>query len=128
MPRKRKGTEQEQQERDRCNKIRQMLRRAWSKDVRRYDCLKENRRKYEGPNKRQRYEHQCNICKEWYKQDQVQIDHVVACGAFTLAPESLGAFVLRMFEGELQKLCSTCHKIKSKQENDERRKVSDTIL
>lgn len=116
MPRKRQGTIEEQQKRDRCNKIRAMLRRAWSKDPKRFDCLKENRRKYNGPNKRQRYEHQCNICNKWFKQDQVQIDHIIPCGGFDLTPESLGGFVLRMFEGELQKVCGECHKKKTAEE------------
>lgn len=117
MPRKRKGTEAEQEVRDRCNKLRAMFRRAWSKDPKRYDCLKANRRKYEGNNKRQRFEHQCNICKKWFKQDDVQIDHIEPAGSFLeLTPECMGNFVYRLFEGRLQKLCSSCHKIKTKAE------------
>jgi hypothetical protein len=114
---KRKGTLEEQAIRDRCNKIRSMLRRAWSKDPKRLQCLKDKRRKYVGPNKRQRYEHQCNICKKWWKQDEVQIDHVVPAGSFLeLTPECLGNWAFRLFEGQLQKVCVDCHNKKSAEE------------
>jgi hypothetical protein len=117
MPRARKGTIKEQQTRDRCNKIRSMLRRAWSKDPKRLQCLKDNRRKYVGDNKRQRFEHECNICKNWYKQDEMQIDHIVPAGSFLeLTPKCIGEFAYKLFEGRLQKLCKACHKIKTKEE------------
>jgi len=116
---RRKGSKQEQEIRDRCTKLRAIFRRAWSRDPKRFDCLKSNRRKYVGDNKRQRYEHQCNKCKNWFRQDEVQIDHVVPCGSFLeLTPECIGNFVYRMFQGELQKLCSECHKKKSKEERN----------
>lgn len=118
--RKRKYSEEEQIEVDRCNKIRQMLRRAWSRDPKRFECLKDNRRKYVGENKKQRFEHQCNICKEWFKQSDVQIDHVTPCGSF-LKYEQLGEWAGRLFLGDLQKVCSECHKIKTKAETEERK-------
>lgn len=94
-----------------------MFRRAWSKDPKRYECLRANRRPYVGPNKRQRFEHQCNICKDWFKQDEVQIDHIIPAGSFLeLTEECLGGFAWRLFQGELQKLCSECHKIKTKED------------
>lgn len=117
MPRKRKGTQEEQDVRDRCNKLRAMFRRTWSKDPKRYDCLRNNRRKYDGPNKRQRFEHQCNICKNWFKQDEVQIDYKIPCGSFLeLTAKCMGEFVFKLFEGELQKLCKNCHSKKTKEE------------
>ncbi len=117
MAGKRKGSIAEQEIRDRCNKLRAMFRRAWSRDPKRFECLKANRRKYDGPNKRQRFEHQCNECKQWFKQDEVQIDHINPCGSFLeLTPECIGGFVYRLFEGSLQKLCGECHKKKTKQE------------
>lgn len=117
MARARKGSIEEQEIRDRCNKLRAMFRRAWSKDPKRLECLKNNRRKYVGPNKRQRFEHQCNSCKEWFKQDDVQIDHIEPAGSFLeLTPECIGNFVYRLFEGKLQKLCIACHKVKSAEE------------
>ncbi len=123
-PRARKGTPEEQSIRDRCNKLRAMFRRAWSRDPKRFDCLRENRRKYEGPNKRQRFEHQCALCLQWFKQDEVQIDHVIPAGSFLeLTPECIGGFVFRLFEGVLQKLCGECHKKKSASEAVSRRKA-----
>lgn len=119
---KRRGTKEEQEIRDRCNKLRAMLRRAWSRDPKRFEVLRKSRRPYEGENKRQRFEHQCNICKEWFKQSDVQVDHDIPCGSFLeLTPECLGEFAFRMFEGKLNVLCTLCHKKKSKEENAERR-------
>ena len=107
----------EKEEKARCNKLRAMLRRAWSSDPRRYAVLKANRRPYKGPNKRQRFEHQCNICKEWFKQDEVQVDHIIPCGSFLkLTLECFGGFAWRLFEGELQKLCKGCHNEKTKED------------
>ena len=118
--RKSKYSPEEKEEVDRCNKIRALLRRAWSKDPRRFDVMKENRRKYEGENKRQRFEHQCNICKGWFRQDEVQVDHVIPCGSF-LKLSQLGEWAHRLFCGELQKVCIVCHQIKTKLENAERK-------
>lgn len=123
---KRKGTLEEQEIRDRCNKLRAMLRRAWSRDPKRFDVLRKSRRPYVGENKRQRFEHQCNICKEWFKQSDVQVDHIIAAGSFLeLTVECVGRFAMNLFQGELQVLCSTCHKKKSKEENEERRNQSN---
>lgn len=115
--RKIKYTGARKDEVDRCNKLRSMLRRAWSRDPKRFQCLRDSRRPYVGENKRQRFEHQCNICKEWFKQSDVQVDHIIPAGSFLeLTAECLGGFALRLFNGELQIACSDCHKKKTKEE------------
>ena len=120
---KRKGTVQEQEIRDRCNKLRAMFRRAWSRDPKRFEVLRDSRRPYTGDNKRQRFEHQCNICKEWFKQSDVQVDHIIECGSFLeLSVKSIGQFAYRLFQGDLQVLCKPCHNKKSKEENEESRR------
>jgi 5-methylcytosine-specific restriction endonuclease McrA len=106
---------EEKKERDRCNKIRGMLRRAWSRDPERFEVLRKSRRPYKGENARQRFEHQCNMCKKYYKQSDVQVDHVVPTGQF-LYRHQLGQFAERLFYGVLQVLCSSCHKTKTKQD------------
>ena len=106
---------EEKAEKDRCNKVRDMMRRAWSRDPERFEVLRKSRRPYKGENARQRFEHQCNICKKWFKQSDVQVDHVVPTGQF-LSRDQIGEFAYRLFFGELQVLCSTCHKIKTKED------------
>jgi len=118
--RKRKGTIEEQEEKDRCNKIRSMLRRAWSRDPVRYEALRKARRAYAGDNKRQRFEYQCAICGEWWKQSDVSVDHCTPCGSF-LNMEQIGEWVKRLFCGELQVLDKECHLKKTKQEREDRK-------
>ena len=115
--RKRKGTIEEQATRDRCNQLRALLRRAWSRDARRYQCLADSRRPYNGPSKQQKWEQQCAVCAKWFKASEVQVDHVTPCGSFLeLTPECLGQFAYNMFENPLQTICKPCHKIKTAEE------------
>jgi len=75
------------------------------------------RRKYIGPNKRQKYEYHCNICKQWFPEKEINIDHIIPVGPLNCAAD-LPGFVTRLFcevEG-LQCLCSNCHDKKSKEE------------
>lgn len=80
-------------------------------------CKQKARRNYKGPNKRQKYEYQCNHCKKWYAEKNINVDHIVPAGTLTCAND-LPGFVERLFcevEG-LQVLCSECHNIKTKEE------------
>lgn len=119
---KTKYTKEQKKEVDRCNKINQMLRRAWSKDPERLKIWRKSRRKIENPTTRHRYEYQCNMCKVWFKKEtkfnrcvNLQVDHIIPCGSF-LKREHLGIFADRLFYGECQLLCKECHDKKSKQE------------
>ncbi len=103
------------------NRVRSCIRRAWSKSPGRYEALKNDRRVYQGDNKRQRFEHQCNICKEWFKQSEVQIDHIIPCGGFftpmyEIDEVAFKHFCYIMFCGPLQKLCKPCHNVKTAQD------------
>lgn len=73
------------------------------------------KRKYEGPNKRQKYEYQCNVCKNWYPAKEINVDHIVPAGNLRCS-EDLPGFVERLFceIDNLQVLCINCHDIKSK--------------
>lgn len=75
------------------------------------------KRKYEGPNKKQKYEYQCNHCKKWYAAKNVNVDHVVPAGELNCAAD-LPGFVERLFieEHGLQVLCLSCHDKKSANE------------
>lgn len=81
------------------------------------DCKNRARRLYKGENKRQKWEYQCNLCKGWFKYEQIQVDHINPCGELT-DYSHLPGFVERLFtevEG-LQTLCNNCHCVKTADE------------
>lgn len=77
------------------------------------------RRKYKGPSKRQKWEYQCNECKGWFAEKNVNVDHICPAGSLKSA-QQLPGFVERLFcevDG-LQVLCSDCHTEKTKKEKN----------
>lgn len=68
------------------------------------------RRKYSGPNKRQKWEYQCSACQQWFMGKEVQVDHIEPCGSLK-AVEDIGPFVERLFAepDKLRVLCEACH-------------------
>jgi hypothetical protein len=85
------------------------------------ECKLNARRPYKGENKRQKYEYQCNECKEWFKGDDVAVDHIIGAGELNNY-DDLPGFVKRLFcevQG-LQVLCQCCHDIKTKEEKVKR--------
>lgn len=118
--RKRKGTKEEQEQRDRFVKLRSMLRRAWMLDPERLATLINARRAYKGVNVRQKWEYMCATCsqdKKWHMLKEVVVDHILPCGSF-LGPEDFATFVPNLFcnRDNLQVLCKECHKIKTAKE------------
>lgn len=77
------------------------------------------KRPYKGPLKRQKFEYQCNQCKKWYADKNVNVDHKIPAGSLNCA-EDLPGFVERLFcEVEhLQVLCTQCHNIKTQKEKN----------
>lgn len=75
------------------------------------------RRTYKGPNKRQRWEYQCAECKEWFKDKEVNVDHIIPAGSLKCY-EDLAEFVRKLFceVKDLQVLCTTCHNKKTQDE------------
>lgn len=91
------------------------------------EVMKLNRRPYQGEDKRTKWEYQCNHCKGWFKQKEVNRDHIEATGGwsddFDKWPEDLGRIAEAMFcnvDG-FQILCLDCHRILTNKENEERR-------
>lgn len=83
-------------------------------------CRMKARRKYEGSNKRQKYEYLCNSCKKWFPATSVNVDHIIPVGALN-GYNDLSGFVERLFvevEG-LQVLCDYCHNAKTMEEREE---------
>ncbi len=67
--------------------------------------------------KRTKWESQCNHCKKWFKQKDVQLDHIVPKGRY--APDTFFVWLDRLFcdTTGFQVLCIPCHKIKSATEH-----------
>ena len=100
--------------------IRSALRQKsrWWKPV--TQCKQNAKRLYKGSNKRQKFEYQCNKCKKWFPDKQINVDHVMPAGELNKA-DDLPGFVERLFvevEG-LQTLCLNCHNEKTKQEKQQ---------
>ena len=99
--------------------IRSALRQKsrWWKPI--LQCKLAARRAYKGPNKRQKFEYQCNECKNWFPDKKVNVDHITPAGTLKCAND-LPGFVERIFceMHGLQVLCSNCHDVKTKLEKN----------
>ena len=80
-------------------------------------CKMKARRPYKGPNKRQKFEYQCNVCEGWFPEKKINIDHIIPAGTLRCAND-LPGFVERLFceEDNLQCICEKCHDVKTKNE------------
>jgi hypothetical protein len=90
--------------------IKNMLRQKsrWWKPIQKVKAAA--KRDYTGPNKKQKFEYQCNLCKGWFPDKEVAVDHIVPVGSLKCAEDLIGV-VERLFcemDG-LQVLCNTCH-------------------
>ena len=81
----------------------------------------EARRPYKGTNKAQKWEYQCNHCKEWFMEKEIAVDHLIEAGALTCGKDVEG-FIERLFceKGGFQILCNkrkdgieSCHQKKT---------------
>ena len=86
------------------------------------ECKQRARRPYTGAKKRQKFEYQCNECKGWYPDKEINVDHIIPAGTLTCSND-LPGFVERLFceIDNLQVLCETCHNKKTKNEREESR-------
>lgn len=69
------------------------------------------RRNSKSVNKRLKYEYKCAICKDWWPEKQVEVDHIIPAGSLSSYGD-LPGFVERLFceEKDLRVLCKDCHK------------------
>ncbi|HEY9485745.1 MAG TPA: HNH endonuclease signature motif containing protein [Nitrososphaeraceae archaeon] len=69
-----------------------------------------NRRKSQSSNKRLKFEYLCAICKNWFPDKEVNVDHIIPAGSLTCSAD-LPSFVERLFceEDGLRVLCKKCH-------------------
>ena len=102
--------------------IRSALRQKsrWWKPV--SECKQKAKRVYKGSNKRQKFEYQCNHCKNWYAEKNINVDHIIPAGTLTCAND-LPGFVERLFceVDNMQCLCTECHNIKTQNERKNKR-------
>jgi len=74
------------------------------------------RRRYEGSNKRQRWEYQCAECEQFYMDKFVQIDHIIPVGSLK-SGDDLKGFLERLTpEDGFQVMCKECHQEKTNEE------------
>lgn len=78
------------------------------------DVKLEAKRKYTGPNKRQKFEYQCKACSGWFPDKEISVDHIVPVGSLKRG-EDLQGVVSRMFceKAGMQCLCPACHDSKT---------------
>lgn len=86
------------------------------------DCKLAAKRPYKGTNKRQKFEYQCNKCKKWFPEKEINIDHIIPAGTLKCA-QDLPAFVERLFceIDNLQCLCESCHNVKTQLEKPKKK-------
>lgn len=84
-------------------------------------CKMSSRRPYRGPNKRQKFEYQCESCLNWFPEKKINVDHVQPAGSLNSAAD-LPGFVERLFceVDNLQVLCTDCHDKKTKDEKEKK--------
>jgi hypothetical protein len=92
--------------------VRSALRSKWLRWPCRGEAIQAARRPYKGPNKLQKYEVMCAICKEWFKQKEIEVDHFPHDAGSILSTDDIGPFVGRLFceVTNLRVLCKPCHK------------------
>lgn len=99
--------------------VRSALRKAFTRWPPKYECLNDAKRTVTG--KRHRYEYKCAKCSKWYKQKDVQVDHIKPCGSLN-KHEDLPRFVRRLFvaKDKLRVLCKPCHQGETNEQRDKR--------
>lgn len=93
------------------------------------ECKLQARRPSKSSNKRQKWEYNCNHCNKWFKDGDVQVDHIVDAGSLKSA-EDLKGFVERCFveAGGYQVLCKPCHQIKTNAVREEKKLLKQQEL
>ncbi len=80
-----------------------------------HEVLKNGRRPYKGPDKRRKWEYQCEHCKQWFPEKQIERDHIVPCGSLKCY-EDIPGFVERLLcevDG-YRLLCKKCNAARNK--------------
>lgn len=104
-------------------KLRSILRRGFMYWTPMKIALHAARRKSQSSNARLKWEFQCCVCKKWFPQKDIQLDHVHACGSL-LSFEDVPQFIQNLIPEDpnaYQVLCKkTCHQLKTNEERKQR--------
>ena len=76
------------------------------------------KRVYKGDNKRQKWEYQCASCQEWFKDRDVQVDHIIPVGSLKSGKDLEGFLARLTAEEGYQVLCKPCHNNKTQKERE----------
>jgi hypothetical protein len=104
-------------------KVRGALRKTFAAWEPANQAMKNARRPYVGPNKRQKFEVLCAGCGCYFPMKEIQKDHVEAAGSLK-CPEDLPGFLQRLTPEDpaaFQMICTSCHASKTKKDNASRR-------
>lgn len=77
------------------------------------EAMRLARRPYIGPNKLQKWEHQCALCLEWFKASDCVKDHYPRPAGSILCVEDIGQFANNLYceVDNIRILCDPCHKV-----------------
>lgn len=91
--------------------IRSALRSKSLRWLPRSAALQLARRSYKGPNKLQKWEYQCAICKHWQLGKDMVVDHYPIAAGSILSVQDIGNFANNLFceTDNLRVLDKTCH-------------------
>jgi len=100
----------------------------------RNEALQRARTPYKGPNKLQKWEFECAICKEKFKAKEVCVDHYPKPAGSILSVADIGEFANNLYceVDNLRVLCVPCHKVHTLAEEqgisfDEAQKVKEAL-
>jgi DNA-directed RNA polymerase subunit RPC12/RpoP len=90
--------------------IRSGLRQKWMRWPPKFEVLKDARIDVTGQG-RTRFNYKCSKCEGYFKQKEVEVDHIVAAGKLN-SFEDIGGFCERLFvsKEKLRVVCKPCHK------------------
>ena len=93
------------------------------------ECKLKARRSNKSSNKRQKWEYQCATCTDWFKGDDVQVDHIIDAGSLKSA-DDLKGFIERCFveAGGYQVLCKPCHQLKTNAVRENNKLLKQQLL
>jgi 5-methylcytosine-specific restriction endonuclease McrA len=100
------------------SKIRSALRKAFTYWKPAQIALKKASRPNQSDNKRLKFEFQCAECKNWFKRDDVHIDHIIECGSLK-GYDDIVPFIMRLTTEnveDFQVLCKHHHLEKTKKQ------------
>lgn len=100
--------------------IRSALRNLTVRWKPRQEAKNKARRKNQSANKRMRWEYQCNICKGWFSDKDVEVDHIIPAGSIR-SFDDIGGFAERLFcdADKMQVVCKSCHAEKTKKDREQ---------